>query len=359
MHHRTCIDPMMPYIPGKPIEDVKRELGLSEVIKIASNENPYGCSPKAKQAVVESMDNPQLYPDGNVTELRELVAARLHVNPDQLVFGCGTDEVIAMIGKVFINQGDECVTAETTFSQYVASVLSMGGVMVYAPMKHHTFDLDALLEKITPKTKLVFIANPNNPTGTMITEAEQERFMEKVPSNVLVIFDEAYAEYVTDPNYPNTLETLRQYKNAMLLKTFSKVYGLASLRVGYGVADAEVIKLFEKIRPPFNVTVQAQAAAVAAYNDTEFVKMSAEKNTDVLNYMIKSFDEMGLKFIPTQANFIMVDVKADSRQVFSDLMKKGYIVRPGAAFGMDTYLRVTLGTAEQMHGFIKALKEVL
>ncbi len=359
IEYRTCIEPLSPYVPGRPIEDVKREFKLDKVIKLASNENPLGCSKKAIAAVIESLNEGALYPDGSCGKLRERIAAAMNIQKDQLIFGAGTDEVISLIGKLFINPGDECVTAEVTFSQYAASVLSMGGTMVYAPMKNHGYDLEAMLQKITDKTKLIFIANPNNPTGTMLSAQQIDKFIQKVPSHILVIFDEAYAEFVKDESYPKTLEILKKYANTMLLKTFSKAYGLASFRVGYGIARPELIAQMEKIRNPFNVSVQGQVAALAAFDDQDFVEETVKANQEVLAYCCKVFDELGLFYIPTYANFIMVDTKRDSRVLFQELMKRGYIIRPGAAFGMDTFLRITIGTREEMEGFFEQLRQVL
>ena len=356
---REAIANLKPYIPGRPIEDVKREFRLETVHKLASNENPYGCSSKARRAIIDSALKGELYLDGHCSLLRVAVSKHLGIAENQLVFGAGTDEVIAMISKVFVNEGDECITAETTFSQYFASVKPMNGIMKYAPMKDYGFDLDKIIELITPKTKAIFIANPNNPTGTMHTNKQQLDFIAKVPKDVLIVIDEAYAEFVDSPDYPQTLEHMKEHKNVMLLKTFSKVYGLAALRVGYGVAAPEIIEEFEKIRCPFNVSVAGQSAATAAIGDQEFVDETKINNLAVKELMYKAFKDMGLFYIPTHANFVMVDVKRDSTEVFTALMKKGYIIRPGAAFGMDSFIRITLGTIGQMMGFIIALKEVL
>ena len=360
VEYRKEIDPMKPYVPGRPIEDVRREYGLTDIVKLASNENPLGCPQKAKDAVMESLAESNYYPDGNCTNLRAFLSESLGIKPAEIVFGCGADEIIAMTGKVFVNPGDECVTAAETFSQYEASTLSMGGAMVFAPMKNNAYDLDAIYERITDKTRVIYLANPNNPTGTMFTAKQQLAFLDKVPSRVFVLIDEAYAEFVADPSYPRTLPMLREYKNIMLVKTFSKVYGLASLRVGYGIAGESIIRLYEKIRPPFNVTIQGQAAALAALSDQDFVKMSYANNRAAMDYYCRELDEMGVKYIPSQANFVTTDTGRDSRCVFQALMKKGYIVRPCYIFGMGiTWIRVTIGTMGQMKGFVKALKEVL
>jgi len=363
---RTAIQPMNPYIPGRSVDEVRKLYQLDEIIKLASNENPNGCSPAVREAFLQGLQNLQtfaevaVYPDGYCTQLRKAVSKHYNIEGERLIFGAGTDEVIAMLGKIFIEPGDECITGAITFSQYAAATESMGGKMVYAPMKNHGFDLEALLQCITPKTKMIFIANPNNPTGTYFSKDEQTVFMKQVPKNIVVVFDEAYQEYVTASNYPDTWETLRQFpSNVVLLKTFSKIYGLASFRIGFGAACPSIIEQMEKIRCPFNVTAQAQTAACAALADQNFVQESYKQNQQVMTYMVQSLEKMGLYCIPSQANFIMVDVKRDSREVFETLMKKGYIIRPGAAFGMDDFIRITVGTQKQAEGLLEALKKAI
>ncbi|MCL2815722.1 MAG: histidinol-phosphate transaminase [Oscillospiraceae bacterium] len=359
INYRENLKKMEPYVPGRPIESVKKEYNLTEAVKLASNENPLGCSPDVAGAVMKTFGEAQLYPDGNCTALREAVSKRYNISPNRLVFGAGTDDVIAMLGKILIDSGDECITGAVTFSQYAAAVDSMGGTTIYAPMKNHGYDLDGIIGKINDKTKMIFIANPNNPTGTMHTAARQAAFMAEVPGYVTVVFDEAYQEFADNSDYPDTWQTLKQYKNAVLLKTFSKIYGLASFRVGFGAMDEEMAEQIEKIRCPFNVSVQGQAAAEAALADVDFVRGSFEKNRENLLYTTGALEEMGLFVIPSQANFVMADVKRDSLEIFEALMKRGYIIRAGAAFGMDTFIRVTIGTRKQMEGFIQALKCVL
>ena len=358
---RTSIQPMEPYVPGRPIDDVKKAYNLSHVVKLASNENPYGTSPAVKEAVMATFDNRQsaLYPDGYCAKLRHAVGKYYGIPEDHLIFGAGTDEVIAMLGKIFIEPGDEAVTAAITFSQYAASVDAMAGKMVYAPMQNHTFNLDALLAAITPKTKLIFIANPNNPTGTYFSRKEQDAFMAKVPSHIVVVFDEAYQEYVAAKDYPDTWETLKNYPNAVLLKTFSKIYGISSFRVGFGVCHPEIIEQMEKIRCPFNVSTQAQTAAIAALEDQDFVHKSHIKNREVMEKFVTALSDKNIYVIPSQANFIMADMRCNSRDLFEKLMAKGYIVRAGAAFGMDNFIRITIGTEEEMDGLLTALDEVI
>jgi histidinol-phosphate aminotransferase len=356
MSFRPALKALSPYIPGRPMEAVKKAFNLTRVVKLASNENPYGCSPAAREAAAQSLADTRLYPDGACTALREAVADKFNVNGSQIVFGAGTDEVIAMLGKVFIEPGDECITAACTFSQYAASVLSMGGKMVYVPGKDFGFDLAAIPSYITEKTKIIFIANPNNPSGTYHTAGQQEALMQAVPSHITVVFDEAYQEYVTACDYPNTWETLRKYDNAILLKTFSKIYGLAGMRVGYGVMSQAVATEMEKIRSPFNVSIPAQAAAKAALLDTAFVQQSHMANRRVMALTEAVLTEKGLPYIPSQTNFLAVDIGKPSTQIFEEWMSKGYIVRSGLALGMaDGYQRITIGTEEEMEGFLKLL----
>jgi len=343
---RTSLEPMRAYLPSRPIDNLKA--------KLDANENAYGCSPVVRNAVMTTFENASLYPDGYCDDLREAVSKFYDISKESLIFGAGTDEVIAMLGKTFIEPGDEAITASITFSQYAIAVEAMDGKMVYAPLAEHTFNLDAILAAITDRTKLIFICNPNNPTGTYITQQQQDAFMAKVPANILVVFDEAYQEYVNAPDFPNTLQTtLKKYPNAMLLKTFSKIYGLASFRIGFGVADPAIITQMEKIRPPFNVTSQAQAAGIAALTDQDFVRASFEKNLRVKEALIDFMAKKGFESIPSQANFVMTNVKNDD--IHLKLLAKGYIIRSGSAFGMGGYIRVSIGTEEEIQGFLNAL----
>jgi histidinol-phosphate aminotransferase len=319
-----------------------------------------GFSPKAREAVIGILSEGHIYPDGYCTHLREAIAGHYGVSPDTLVFGAGSDEVIAMLGKVFVEPGDECITAAVTFPQYATAVESMGGRMVYAPMVDFGCPLPSLVNLITDKTKVIFIANPNNPTGIYHTAAEQAALMKAVPSHIAVVFDEAYEEYITAEDYPDTFKTLREYPNAILLKTFSKIHGLASFRVGYGVMSAETAGQAEKIRSPFNVTTQAQAAAAAALKDTGFVAESRGENRRVMDLTVQWLAERGIKSLPSQANFIAADLGRPSNETFEKLMACGYITRSGLPLGLpDGYQRITIGSEEQMRGFMAALDKVL
>ncbi|MDR0270323.1 histidinol-phosphate transaminase [Paenibacillus sp.] len=346
------------YQPGKPIEDVKRELGLDEVIKLASNENPYGPSPKAKEAILKEMENLSIYPDGGALELTADLADFLGVNTNQIIFGCGSDEIIALITRAFFVPGDETIMADQTFSVYKSNADIEGAVSIEVPLVDGKHDLDAMLAKVTGRTKIIWICNPNNPTGTILSEQELTSFIDKVPADVMVILDEAYFEFVTDSSYPNGMLYLNKYPNVVILRTFSKIYGLASLRIGYAVGRPEVIKLINQVREPFNTTRVAQAAAKAALKDQEYVSTCREANRAGIVYIQKEFDRLGLKYFPGHGNFIMVDVRKPAVEVFDSLLRKGIIVRAGHS-KYPTFIRVSVGTEEQNKAFIHALEQVL
>lgn len=353
---REELNDLTAYKPGKPVEDVKREYGLDKVIKLASNENPLGCSPKVKEALLKAIDNLAIYPDGNATLLKEVIAQKLDIKPTQVLPSSGSDEMIDMISKAFINKGDEVIMADITFPRYIATCKMMSGTPVIVPLKDWTYDLNGMLSAITDKTKLIWLCNPNNPTGTMFTEEKLINFLKSVPKNIVVIYDEAYNEYVTRDDYPkNSIELLKEYSNLIVMKTFSKMYGLASLRVGYTMASEEIIGNINKIRGPFNVNRLAQIAAIAALEDDEFVKKCYDVNKQGKEYLYKEFKKLGLEFAPSETNHIFVNVEKDGNEVFVELQKRGMIIRPMPG----TWIRVSIGTMEQNEIFIKLLKEVL
>lgn len=356
---RKEVESLRPYIPGKPIEEVQKAYGLTDVIKLASNENPLGCSSEAKAAIIKTLESPSIYPDGDCTKLRNALSKKFNISADQLIFGCGSDEIVSIIGKTFINKYDEAITCVPTFPQYKAATISMGGKMIEIPLKDYKYDLDGIISNINENTKIIFISNPNNPTGTIITKEEQLSFMKKVPKHILVVWDEAYSEYIMDSNYPDTLSLINEYPNIILLRTFSKIYGLASLRVGYGISSKEIINFLNRIRGPFNVSTQAQAGALASLNSNDFLKASCDLNEASKQYTYKKCKELDLNYIETYGNFIMIDCKLPSMELFENLQKEGVIVRPGFYFGMDTYQRVTLGTIEQMEKFFTLVKKYL
>ena len=354
--YRNEINNMRPYIPGKPIEDVQKELGLDEVIKLASNENPLGCSSLAKEAITSNLDILSLYPDGNTGNLRSALSKHLNVAENQLIFGAGSDEIIGVLAEVFLCPGEELLTSDQSFPRYDSAAHLMGGNIVKVPLTNFTYDLAKMKKSVSEKTKLIILANPNNPAGTYFTDTSLVDFLDFVPDNVLVVLDEAYFEYVDANDYPKSLELLEKHSNIIILRTFSKAYGLASLRVGYGIASPEIVELLNRVRNPFNVNTLAQVAAVASLKDQDFVRKTVTLNKEVKAYLYKELKDMNICFAPTEANFVMFDAGGPSDVLFEKLQERGYIIRP--AFGVPNWVRVTLGTMAQMEGFVTVLKEI-
>lgn len=356
---RKCILNLKPYVPGKPIEEVKREFGIDDIVKLASNENPLGPSPLALEAIKAALDNISLYPEGSCYDLRKALAAHLNINPDMLIFGAGADEVIHYLGIALLEDGDEIIQADPSFVQYKAASTLMDCNTHMVPLKNWTHDLDAMLEKVNDRTKMFFITNPNNPTGTIVSSDDVQRVLDTLPERCLLVLDEAYYEYAQDPNYTRSLDWIREGRNVLAMRTFSKIYALAGLRVGYGIAPAKIIDLLERVRAPFNVNNLAQVAALASLKDPNQIKRSWEQNQRSIRYLYKELDSMGLPYAPTQANFLWIDVQRDCKEVFHELIKRGVIVRTGDIFGHPTHIRVTTGTDEQNERFISTLREVI
>ncbi len=350
---------LRPYVPGKPIEEVQRELGLSDVIKLASNENPLGPSPLALEALMQTAAGVAFYPEGSAPALRRAVSAKMDMPENALVFGNGSDEVLHLLALSFLEPGDEIVQGDPSFSMYEIYATQCNAVPVKVPLKNFAHDLEAMANAVTPRTRMVFVANPNNPTGTLVRQAEVERFLERIPENVLVVFDEAYDEYVTDPEKPDLRPFIREGRNIAILHTFSKAYGLAGLRVGYGITRPEIAEVLNRVRSPFNVNLPAQAAAAAALSDTAHVKRTVVLNADGLRYFYAEFERMGLSYVPSQGNFVLVDVGRDSRDVFEQMQQRGVIIRAAYGMGLPHHIRVSTGTMPQNQRFIAALKEVL
>lgn len=353
---RSELSNISAYKPGKPIEDVMKEYGLKDVVKLASNENPLGCSPKVKEVLIDAIESLALYPDGNVTLLKEALAEKLSLKPEQILPSSGSDEMVDLISKTFINKDDEVIMADITFPRYITTAKMMGGKPVIVPLKEWTYDIDGMLEAITNETKLIWLCNPNNPTGTMFSEDKLLNFLKNVPKNIIVIYDEAYNEYVTDDTYPkNSIELLKDYPNLIVMRTFSKMYGLAALRIGYTMASEEIIENINKIRNPFNVNKLAQIAAIAALNDQDFVNKCYEMNKEGKEFLYNEFDKLSLEYPISETNHIFVNVEKDANEIFLELQKKGMIIRPM----IGTWIRVSIGTMEQNKLFINLLKEVL
>jgi len=347
------------YQPGKPIEEVKREFGLTDVIKLASNENPFGCSEHAKAAIQAELTHASLYPDGAAQDLTSALAKHLGVETNQLILGAGSDEVILMLARAFLSKGDETVMASHTFPQYKHNAEIEGAISIEVPLKDGKHDLQAMLDEVTEKTKIVWICNPNNPTGTMVTHAEVETFLQHIGTDVLVVLDEAYIEYNTSKDLLNGLAILKSYPNLVLLRTFSKIYGLASLRIGYGIGHPDIIRSINQVREPFNTSRFAQAAAKAALSDQAFIERCRQANADGLAYLNEQFTRLGLKAFPAYGNFIMVDTGKPADAVFGELLRRGIIVRGGHQLGFPTMLRITVGSSTQNEKFVAVLEEVL
>ncbi|RAK22152.1 histidinol-phosphate aminotransferase [Anoxybacillus vitaminiphilus] len=350
---------LTPYKPGKPIEEVKKEYGFEKVIKLASNENPYGSSPKAKEAILQSLNDLAIYPDGYSRALREKLAKHLGVNETQIIFGNGSDEVVQIICRAFLEAGTNTVMATPTFPQYRHNAVIENAEVREIPLVHGNHDLESMLQAIDENTRVVWICNPNNPTGTYVREHELLSFLEKVPKHVLVVVDEAYYEYVQAEDYPQTVPLLNEYDNLMILRTFSKAYGLAALRVGYGIAGETLIRQMEPAREPFNTSVLAQAAALAALDDQEFIKDCVEKNKRGLEQFYRFCDEHQLKYYYSEGNFILIDFGIEGNEVFQYLLERGIIVRSGNALGFPTSVRITIGTEVQNKEILAALTAML
>lgn len=352
---------IMPYQPGKPIEEVARELGIPEpdIIKLASNENPLGPSPLGIQAIKDAADRVWLYPDGDCYYLKHDLAKHLNVKTENLILGNGSNEILQIIADTFVNPDDEVIYARQAFVVYPLVTKVVGAAAVTVPLKDFTHDLEAMADRITDKTKVIFIANPNNPTGTMVTSNQVELLMKRVPDHLLVVFDEAYYEYVERDDFPQTINYMREGRAVITLRTFSKIYGLAGLRIGYGIAEPEIIEVMNKVRQPFNVSSIAQAAAIASLNDKEHVAKSIKVNREGKKYLYAEFRRMGLDFVPTEANFVLVHLSRPGSEVMSELLKLGVIVRPMAGYEFPDSVRVTIGTMEQNQRLVSSLEKVL
>ncbi len=347
---RSSLESITPYKPGvlKP-----------GAIKVASNENPLGPSPLAMEALRQAIPDVYLYPDGACTILREKIAQNHQVDPDRIICGNGSDELLVLSAGAYIEEGLNAITSKTTFSEYTFSALLFGGEMRYAPLKDGRFDLQAILDLVDENTRTAYLCNPNNPTGTYYTQEELVNFMKQVPEHVLVVVDEAYSEYVQADDFPSSIELAKSYENLLILRTFSKIYGLAGLRVGYGIGSTKVISDMLKAKEPFNVNLLAQKAAAAALDDTGFVQLSRDNNEKGKEYLCKQLDAMDIFYYRSQANFICMNLETEASEVFQKMMDLGITIRPLNSYGLTTWIRVTIGTQEQNEFFIKVLKQVL
>ena len=355
LHVHPDIAALSPYVPGKPIEELERELGLARVIKLASNENPLGPSPKAMAVINDGVATLHRYPDGSAFRLREALADRWKVTVDQVILGNGSDEILGLLARTFLSPGDEAVMADQTFVIYKMEVMAAHGKAVIVPLVQWRHDVMAMAAAMTGRTRLLFLCNPNNPTGTMVSAEEVARLLARVPEHVVVVFDEAYYEYVRSSAFPDSMAYVKQGRNAIVLRTFSKIYGLAGLRIGYGVTTPEIANFLNRVRPPFNANSLAQRAALAALDDDEHVAKSRALNQTGMEQVVTGLRALGFTPIPSETNFVYFDAGRDGRQVFESLLRLGVIVRHIEG----RMIRVTIGQADENGAFLTALGQIL
>ncbi|GGY32276.1 histidinol-phosphate aminotransferase 2 [Bacterioplanes sanyensis] len=348
-----------PYQPGKPVSDLAREMGLdpASIVKLASNENPLGPSPMAL-AAMQDVGSLSRYPDGGGFELRQTLAEQLEVEAAQITLGNGSSDLLDFVTRIFVQPGDNIVVSEHAFSLYGLNATAVSAEVREAPAKNFGHDLDAMAAQVDERTRLVFITNPNNPTGTWLSEAEIRGFLAQLPAHVITILDEAYFEFVDEAEYPNGVRLLADFPRLLVTRTFSKAYGLAALRVGFGVSSSEMAALLNRVRPPFNVNAPAQAAAVAAVKDQAHVQRSITANRLGMKQLIGAFEQLGLDYLPSVGNFICVRLQ-NAVEINQALLRRGVIVRALGGYGMPEYLRVSIGTEAENKRFIDMLTEVL
>lgn len=348
-----------PYQPGKPIEELERELGLRNVVKLASNENPLGPPASALTAYRNAAEDLHLYPDAGGFELKACLSAGLSVSPKQITLGNGSNDILDLLARVFLDERSNAVFSQYGFIVYPIATQAVGATAKVVPAKDWGHDLDAMAAAVDDDTRLVFIANPNNPTGTCFAEAALRKFMDSVPGRVVVVLDEAYAEYVSQGDYPNGVALLDEYPNLVVTRTFSKAFGLAGLRVGYAVSNAQIADLLNRVRAPFNVSVPAMAAAVAAYSDVAYLARSREVNDAGMAQFEKGLAKLGLNYIPSAGNFITAEMPGTAQPYYEALLRKGVIVRPIGVYGMPDHLRISIGLPDENERCLTALKRVL
>jgi len=353
------VETIKPYEAGKPLKELEREYNITKAVKLASNENPLGFSPKVIEAVNGALSGMNRYPEPVAHGLCKLLAERFRVGADNIVLGNGSDDIIALLAHGFLNAGDEAVMPLPSFLMYEISVKTAKGLPVKVPLKDYTTNLDEIVKKVGPRTKMVFVTNPFNPTGSTITREQFLAFSEKLPRDVIIVVDEAYIEFVRDKSVFNSLDDPLKDPRVVTLRTFSKAYGLAGFRIGYGIMDGEIAQILNRIRQPFNVNTLAQVAGEAAIQDEKFLNKSIQTTHEGIDYLECALAKMGLAPLPTQSNFLMVDLKTDATKVFNEMLGHGVIVRSMKSYGFATFLRVNTGTQEENQIFIKALKQVL
>ncbi|MBA4538134.1 histidinol-phosphate transaminase [Bacillus aquiflavi] len=359
MKRKKQLEIITPYHPGKSIEEVKRAYGLHHVVKLASNENPFGCSHNVQEAMMAELTKLASYPDSRANKLRKKLAESIGVNQDQLIFGNGTDELIRMLARTYLGDRTNTVMSELTFSQYKRNAIIEGAEVREVPHINGRHDIMGIIDAVDENTSIVWICNPNNPTGEYVREHELIKLLNKIDHDILVVCDEAYYEYVDAHDFPNTVNLMKEYRNLVITRTFSKAYGLAGLRIGYGICHPDVVKDLEIVRETFNTSRLAQAAAIAALEDQAFIKVCREKNRKELEQYYSFCWRFGLSYFPTQTNFIFIDMKRKTDELADCLLRKGFIIRPGSEFGCPTSVRITMGSSTQNDDLIAYLSQLL
>ncbi len=356
--YKDYVEAIKPYEPGKPIHEVERELGLRHVVKMASNENPLGPSRRALRAMRRALREAHLYPDGSCYDLRKRLAEELGIADNQLIIGNGSNEIIEFLARGFLSEGDQVISSASTFLVYPILTKVCGAEYIEVPMKDFRYDLRGILDRITDRTRLIFIANPNNPTGTYVTRDEVEDFLTKVPKDVIVCFDEAYIDFVEAKDFPYLLFQVKTERpNLIVLRTFSKSFGLAGLRIGYGMGSPELIGYLHKIRQPFNVNSIAQAGALAALDDRLFLWRTKHLVARGRKYLYRRLRRLGMRHVLSEANFVLIDMERDADEVFQEFLQRGIIVRSMKAYGLPTWIRLTVGKRSENARFYRALKK--
>jgi histidinol-phosphate aminotransferase len=353
------IKSLTPYPPGKPIEELERELGISGSIKIASNENPLGPSPLAVRAIIENVNKVNRYPDGSGYYLKSKLSDVYDMAPDRIILGNGSNNLIELAIRTFLSRGEEVIQAFPTFLFYEKIATSAGCRLISVPLRDFRIDLEGILNAVTGKTKLIFINNPNNPTGTALSRPEVMDFLKSLSADIVVVLDEAYIEFVTDENIADGLELLRDYPRLIVLRTFSKLYGLAGLRIGYGFSSEEIIDYMNRVRQPFNVNLLAQVAATAALDDKAFVSDTLRIVREGLDYLFKSLNELGIEYRPTQTNFFLIKAPLGGKKTYELMLREGVIIRSMESFGLKDYIRINVGLPEENLRFIETFKKIL
>ena len=354
-----CVFDIHPYQPGKPVSECQREFGLTHFIKLASNENPLGASPKVIQAIQQALTTIAHYPDSQAFDLRKLLCEKYQIAFDNVLIGNGSEEILQMLLQVFIVPGQEVIFGQYSFMGYEILSKSVGAQVTKVVMPNWKIDFNEILKVISPKTKMILLANPNNPTGTYFNQDEFKQFLNQLPANVLVVCDEAYYEYIKKEDYPQTHQWINDYPNLIVTRTFSKAYGMAGLRVGYAIANEDIIALVNRIRQPFNANTLGQVAAVAALNDQAFMENSVKLNELHRTRLCEGLTELGIDYIPSEANFLMIHVKTDGYALYETLLRMGVIIRPMRYYQLQHYIRVSVGLEEENKCFLNALKEAL